>query len=55
MKTTIEINTEDTFEMTNLMNIIGNYLEKKKIDFNCMGYMKQENGKQLSLVRVGEK
>ena len=54
MKTTIEIDTEDLFEITNIVNIIGRYLEKKQIPFDCIGYTKCEDGRQHSIVRVGE-
>ena len=54
MKTTIEIDTEDLFEITNIVNIIGSYLEKKEIPFDCIGYTKCDSGKQYSIVRVGK-
>lgn len=37
MKTTIEIDTEDKYEIKGLVDIISGYLHKKKISFTCIG------------------
>jgi len=51
MKTTIEIDTEDAFELQNVTAIVGKYLEKKSIPFTCIGHI----GKKTFMVYVTDK
>jgi uncharacterized protein YajQ (UPF0234 family) len=50
MITTIEIDTEDDYEVKKSIDILVGYLDKKKIPFICIGYTKHSNGSQSSIV-----
>jgi len=52
MKTVIEVDTEDLYEVDALISIIDGYLKKKGISHLCIGYIECEDGRQHSIVRV---
>jgi hypothetical protein len=52
MKTVIEVDTEDIYEVDTLISIISGYLNKREISHLCIGYIDCEDGRQHSIVSV---